>query len=186
MANVRMSTRKLTTLGLLCAISIVLVAFIHFPLFPAAPFLEYDPADIPIFVGTFMFGPIAGLCLTLVVSVIQGLTVSAASGIIGILMHLFATGSFVLVFGLITRKNKGLKRSIIGLACGILVMTASMLLWNLIFTPLFMGTPIDAVLQILIPVILPFNLLKAGINGVVAFLLSKSVSAVAKGFWNET
>lgn len=175
MANVSMSTRKLTALGLLCAISIVLVSFIHFPLFPAAPFLEYDPADIPIFFGTFLFGPVAGLCLTLVVSVIQGLTVSASSGFIGILMHLFATGSFVLVFGLITRKNKTMKRSIIGLVCGILTMTAAMLLWNLVFTPLFMGTPVDAVLEILVPVILPFNLIKAGANGIVAFLLSKSV-----------
>ena len=52
MRNVSANTRKLTTLAMLAALAIVLVALIHFPLVPAAPFLEYDPADIPIFIGT--------------------------------------------------------------------------------------------------------------------------------------
>ncbi|NLN97988.1 MAG: ECF transporter S component, partial [Eubacteriaceae bacterium] len=51
-------TKRLTEMAVLAAMSIILVATIHFPIFPAAPFLEYDPADIPIFIGTFMFGPI--------------------------------------------------------------------------------------------------------------------------------
>ena len=86
MRNVSANTRKLTTLAMLAALAIVLVALIHFPLVPAAPFLEYDPADIPIFIGTFLFGPAAGLALTAVVCVIQGVTVSAASGPIGIII----------------------------------------------------------------------------------------------------
>ena len=49
------ATRKLTTMAMLTAISIVLVTFVHFPLLPAAPWMEYDPADIPIFIGTFLF-----------------------------------------------------------------------------------------------------------------------------------
>ncbi|MEG2939406.1 MAG: ECF transporter S component, partial [Oscillospiraceae bacterium] len=96
-------TKKLATLGMLAAISIVLVSLIHFPIFPAVPFLEFDPADIPIFIGTFAFGPIWGLILTAVVSVIQGVTVSSASGIYGIIMHFAATGAFVIVAGCIYR-----------------------------------------------------------------------------------
>ena len=61
--------------ALLAAVAIVLVAFVHFPLIPAAPFLEYDPADIPIFIGAFLFGPWAGLGLTVVTAIIQGLDV---------------------------------------------------------------------------------------------------------------
>ena len=37
---------KLAKMGMLVAISIVLVYFIHIPMFTA--FYEYDPADIPI------------------------------------------------------------------------------------------------------------------------------------------
>ena len=64
-------TRKLTTLAMLAALAIILVAFIHFPLIPAAPFLEYDPADIPILIGSFVYGPWVGLGLTAVVSILQ-------------------------------------------------------------------------------------------------------------------
>ena len=91
---------------MLGAISIVLVSVIHFPLIPAAAFLEYDPADIPILICAFAYGPVAGFILTAVVSFIQGMTVSAQSGIIGIIMHIFATGACVLVAGGIYKKNK--------------------------------------------------------------------------------
>lgn len=51
------NTVRLAKMGMLVAIAIVLVYFIHFPIFPAVAFLEYDPADIPILMGTFAFGP---------------------------------------------------------------------------------------------------------------------------------
>ena len=41
-------TKFIARLGVMAALSIVLAALFHFPLFPAASFLEYDPADIPI------------------------------------------------------------------------------------------------------------------------------------------
>ena len=90
--------RKLVTMAMLAALSIVLVYVIHFPIFPAASFLEYDPADIPILIGTFAYGPLAGVLLTVVVSVIQGMTVSSGSGLMGIAMHIFATSILVLVY----------------------------------------------------------------------------------------
>ena len=105
--------RKITTLGILAALSITLVFFIHFPIFPSAAFLEYDPADIPIFIATFAFGPAWGFLLTVVVSVIQGITVSAASNWIGIVMHILATGSFALVAGAIYQRHKTLGLSLI-------------------------------------------------------------------------
>ena len=43
----KQNVRKLTALGMLGAISLILVATVHFPIIPAAPFLEYDPADVP-------------------------------------------------------------------------------------------------------------------------------------------
>ena len=132
------TARKITAMAMFAAISVVLVTLIHFPIFPMAPFLEYDPADIPIFIATFLFGPLSGLILTFVVCVIQGLTVSAQSGIIGIAMHLVATGSFVLVAGAIYKYHSHVKGMIIASICGILIMTIMMALWNLILTPIFM------------------------------------------------
>lgn len=170
---------RLVLMGLLAAISIVLVALVHFPLLPAAPFLEYDPADVPIFISTFLLGPWQGLAVTVVVSLVQGLTVSAGSGPIGILMHILATGSFSLVAGLLYKKNKSRRAALIALAAGVAVQVAVMLLCNLIFTPIFMGTPVEAVMGMLLPVILPFNLLKSGGNAVITYFVYKPISRAA-------
>jgi len=179
--NRRISTRQLVSMAMLGAISIVLVAVIHFPLIPAAAFLEYDPADIPILICAFAYGPLAGLLLTVVVCFIQGFTVSAQSGIIGIVMYIFATGCCVLVTGNIYKRNKTRKTAVIALILGALVQTAAMVLMNMIFTPLFMGAPLETVLALMIPAIIPFNVLKAGINGVITFFLYKSISHLMKG-----
>ena len=176
MENVSNKTGTLAKLGILAAISVVLVAIVHFPLIPAAAFLEYDPADVPILLGTFALGPVAGLLLTLVASVIQGVTVSAASGWYGILMHVIATGTYVIVAGNIYNAHKTKKQAVLALVCGTLAMAAVMVPANLFITPIFMGAPRSAVAAMIPTAILPFNLLKAGINSVITFLLYKRVS----------
>lgn len=168
-------TVKLAKMGMLVAISIVLVSFLHFPIFPAVPFLEYDPADIPIIIGTFAFGPGAGLLITIVTSVLQGTTVSAASGLYGIIMHILATGAFVLVAGFLYSKKKSKKGAIIALVAGVLTMTCVMFFANMIVTPAFMGMPLSVIME-LMPFILAFNFIKAGINATVTFFLYKRIS----------
>ena len=210
MSNTNPKLGRLAKLGLLAALSIVLVFFIHFPIFPTAKFLEYDPADIPIMIATFAFGPWYGLMTTIVVAVVQGLTVSAHSGIYGIIMHvlatgtytlvsaaiyarrkskktaaaaiygiimhIIATGTFVLVAGFLYQKHKTKKGALIALLCGVVAWGLIMMPANLIITPIFTGMPVEAIRGILLPIILPFNLIKAGINAVVTFLVYKSVS----------
>ena len=174
-------TRTLTSMAILIAISITLVALIHFPLIPSAAFLEYDPADVPILIGTFAFGPLAGLAITVVASVIQGFTVSIASGLYGILMHVIATGSFVIAAGLFYSKHKTRKQAVIALIAGTITMTVVMTAANLVITPLFLKVPVDVVKGMLLTAIIPFNLLKAGINSVITFLVYKSVSKYFHG-----
>lgn len=163
-----MNTRKLVRVSLLCAISVVLVYFIHFPLIPSAPFLEYDPADISLILIGLSYGTGWGLAATVVVSVIQGITVSAASGWIGIVMHIISTGTFVLTVSLINSKTN---KSAISLLFGTLAMTLVMIPVNLVFTGIFMHAGVMTVVKMLIPAIIPFNLLKAGINAVIAGIL---------------
>ena len=177
----REKTVRLAKMGMLVAISIVLVYFLHVPIFPAVPCLEYDPADISILIGTFAFGPLAGILLTVVTSVIQGVTVSAASGLYGIIMHVISTSVLILVSGLIYKYNKTRKGAVIALLCGVAAMTLVMIGANMIITPLFMGVPRNIVWS-LMPFIAGFNAIKAGINSVVTFLLYKRIS----GFLHRT
>ena len=173
------NTRKLTTIAILTALSVCFVALIHFPIFPAVAFLEYDPADIPILICGFAFGPVAGLAVTLIASFIQGFTVSAQSGIYGIIMHIIATGAYVLASSLFYKKHKTKKRAAVAIVIGTVTMVVCMFFANLIITPYFMmgavnsGT-VSAVLS-LMPFILLFNLIKASVNGLITFFIYKRV-----------
>ena len=171
-----MSIRQLTQMAMLAAISIVLVFFIRFPIIPAAPFLEYTPGDIPLMMAAFLFGPAYGLILTVIAAIIQGITVSAHSGPIGIIMNILSGGSFVIVAGLIYSKSpsKNTKVVICALLAGVVATTITMIGWNLIFTPIFMGVPREVVFNMVLPVFLPFNIIRSGINSVFTFLLFKS------------
>ena len=175
MSENKMTTMKLAKMGMLIALSIVLVYLIHFPIFPMVPFLEYDPADIPILIGTFAFGPLAGILLTIVTAVLQGLTVSAQSGVYGIIMHIIATSALVITAGSIYKKEKTKKRAIIALVCGTLAMAIIMIPANLFITPKFMGMPMEGLLPFM-PWIILFNFVKAGLNSLVTFLLYKRIS----------
>ena len=168
--------KKLVVMAMLAAIAVVLVYTIRLSLIPAVNFLEYDPADVPILIAALAYGPAAGLVLTVVVSVIQGLTVSAASGLYGILMHVIATGMLVLVAGGVYRLRHTRGGGALGLALGTLAMGLVMMPANHFITPYFMGQPVEVVDALLLPGILPFNLLKAGINSAITFVVYKTVS----------
>ena len=167
--------RKLIVMAMLVAVSVVLIYLVHIP-FPPAPFLEYDPADLPILIGALAYGPVAGLVLTIVASVIQGLTVSAASGPWGILMHIIATSSLCLTAAGIYRIRHTRGGAVLGLSLGTVVMGVVMVIANHFVTPIWMGVPVEAVDAMLLPVMLPFNLMKAGINSLLTFLVYKAVS----------
>ena len=169
------NSAKIAKMAMLVAISIVLVMVIHLPIFPAVAFLEYDPADIPILVGAFAFGPVAGLILTVVTSLIQGLTVSSASGLYGIIMHIIATSVLVLVSSMIYARHKTKAHAIIGLGAGTAAMAAVMVFANMWITPMFMGVTLEAVMG-LMPFIILFNVVKAGINSIVTFIVYKRIS----------
>lgn len=176
--NSNQTTKKLTVMGILAAMSIVFVYVIRFPLLPAAPFLEYEPGDIPILICSFLYGPVSGLILTVIVSILQGITVSAGSGIIGIIMHIFATGFFAFLAGLFYIRNKSRKNAIIGLSLGTIAMIIVMCILNIVLTPIFMGIPRSEVLKMILPIIVPFNFLKAGINSILTFIVYKKISKI--------
>lgn len=167
--------QKMTKMGMLIALSIVMVTLIHFPIFPAVAFLEYDPADVSILIGTFAFGPWTALFLTVIVSFIQGFSVSAASGIYGIIMHVIATGVLSFTAGWFYQKRKTKKNAVIGLLIGTVLMAVVMCFANIVITPFFMGVTVKTVWA-LMPFIIAFNVLKAGINSCITFLLYKRIS----------
>lgn len=174
-------TNRIVNIGLLSALA-VLLTFIHFPILPQAPFLLYDPGDIPILIGGFMMGPGVGLIITLITSVLMAL-LTGQGGPIGALMHFLATGAFVATSSLVYIRNHTRKGALLGMALGGLAMTLIMIPANLIITPIYMGAPIEAVLKLLLPAIIPFNLLKALINSAITFIIYKTVVNFLRKEW---
>ena len=91
-------------------------------------------------------------------------------------MHIISTTVLVLVASGVYRLRHTKSGAILGLICGTIAMGLTMMVANHFITPYFMGAPVEVVDAMLLPVILPFNLLKAGINSLVTFLVYKTVS----------
>ena len=142
---------------------------------PVVLFLSYDPKDIIIAIGGFLYGPLSAMGISAVVSLLEMVTVSG-TGFIGCIMNILSTCSFVCVASYLYRKKRTPMGAFMGLLVGCLVMTGVMLLWNYLITPLYMGYPREAVAALLLPAFLPFNLLKGGLNAAGTFLLYRPLS----------
>ena len=77
-------TTKLVTISMLCAIAYVAVLVGRIPL---VLFLKYDPKDIMIAMGGFIFGPVTALFMSVIVSVLEMCTISG-TGPIGCVMNI--------------------------------------------------------------------------------------------------
>lgn len=167
-------TTRLVKMAMMVAISCVLLLVVRIQ-YPLAPFLVYDPADVPIFITTFAFGPAAGMLVTVVVSLLQAF-VLGGDGIYGCLMHIIATGTFVIIAGNLYKRNKTRKGALKSMIIGVIAWVIMMCVANYFITPLFMGVTRQVVLGMILPIIIPFNLLKAGINSAITFVLYKRIS----------
>ena len=172
MTNSNVRLKNVTAMAMLTAIAIVCDMFLRIP--NIGGFLTYEPKDVVLVIGAFIFGPIAGIIMALVVCLVEMVTVSS-TGFIGLVMNFLASGVFIGVSSVIYHRNKKLSRAIIGLVAGSLSMIAIMLLWNYIMTPIYMGVPREAVLGMFLPILIPFNALKAGLNTALALFLYKGV-----------
>jgi riboflavin transporter FmnP len=176
----KITVRQMVTMAIMASLSVVLALIIRFPIIPAAPYLEYEPADVPILIGGFVFGPVAGIIITIVASLIQALTVSASSGWVGFVMHVIATGTLVTVAATYYKFHKTHKGAVIGLILGCLSMTAIMIPVNLFISVRFWGMTLEQVQAMILPVLVPFNLIKSGVNSVIVLLVYKTLRKAIK------
>ncbi len=170
----RQNTKRIAVTGVLAAIAYLLVLVTRFPIFPAAPFLTYEPKDAVIAIGGFLYGPVTSLLLALIVSFLEMVTVSSTAWI-GFVMNFLSSAAFALPAALFYRRRRKLSSAVLGLAVGCLSMTAVMVLWNLLLTPLYMHADRSVIVGMILPVFLPFNLLKSVLNAGFAMLLYKPV-----------
>ncbi|NEG56031.1 ECF transporter S component [Bifidobacterium platyrrhinorum] len=166
----RWSTRRIAVYALFVALAIV-TSFIELPIFPAAPYLKYDPSGIVSLIAGFAFGPAAAA----IVSVL-GFLPHAFTDPWGALMAILVALALSLPASVIYRRNRTRKGAIIGIVVGAIVALAAAILGNLVITPIYAHMTVAQVAAMIVPVLLPFNVLKFAIHAVVTFVIYKPIT----------
>jgi len=152
-----------------------LVMFIRIPVMPAAPFITYDPKDVLVVMGGFMFGPLAAFTIAGISAAVEMVTV-AETGMWGFLMNIVSSSAFAVPAALVYKFRRTLPGAIIGLVIGVVLVVPVMLLMNYLVVPLFMPfVTREAVVPMLTTVFLPFNAIKYSLNAALALLLYKPI-----------
>ena len=165
-------TRQLVTMALLCAIG-VLLSFIEFPLIPGVTWLKYDASAMPAMVCGFAFGAGGGLAVGIAGAIIHGILMADFSGAV---MNILVVIGFVVPAALVYQHGRTLPRAIIGLIASVVCAVIMAIVGNLVITPAYLGVPMDAVIAMILPILVPFNLAKGIINAVLTLAVYKSIS----------
>ncbi|MCL2125642.1 MAG: ECF transporter S component [Oscillospiraceae bacterium] len=166
--------RKLVTLAILSAMAYIVMVFIRIPV---VLFLKYEPKDVIIAIGGFLFGPLSALAMSVVVALVEMVTVSE-TGIYGAIMNALSSCTFACTAAFVYKKWHKLPGAATGLVCGIVITVPVMLLWNYLIVPIYTSyITREAVIPMLASVFLPFNLLKYGLSAAITMLLYKPVRA---------
>ena len=163
---------------MLCAVAFIVTIF-GMSIMPQAPFLKLEFKDAIIVIAGFMYGPLASLAIAVIVALIELFTISEA-GVIGAMMNILSSVAFSCTASIVYRKHRSIKGASVGLVSGVLLMTAMMILWNYTMTPIYMGIDRQVVVDMLIPVFLPFNLLKGTFNAAIALGIYKPLTTALR------
>ena len=182
--NSKINVKKIAVIAILSALAYLLMFALRIPFMPAAPFLKYDPKDVVIITGGFLYGPFTAVLMSVIVSFLEMVTVSE-SGLIGMIMNIVSSCSFAFTAAAIYKKKRTARGAVAGLVIGLAVMIATMLLWNYLLTPLYMkmgekNVPRELIVKLLVPVFLPFNLLKGGLNLGLTLLIYKPLTTALR------
>ena len=199
MSNTTNKTRKLVEIGMLGAIATVLMLF-EFPIpFIAPPFYELDFSEVPVLVGAFALGPVAGATIELVKILINLLINGTATAFVGEIGNYLLGCSFIIPAALIYKKKKSKKTALAAMIVGTIVMTVFGCILNAyVLLPTYaaaFGMPIDAiigmgsaingnindVMTFVIIAVAPFNIIKGVVVSVITLLIYKHISPILKG-----
>lgn len=165
-------TKQLVTMALMCAISAIFM-YVQIPILPAAPFLSYDPSLVPAMVCGFAYGPVSGLTVGVLAVVIHALT---TGDWVGGLMNIVAAAFFVIPAALVYKKAHNFRGAIAGLVLGIICATAASVVSNLTIGVWFWYPSMDFIMPLIVPAIIPFNLIKTALNSVLTLAVYKAIS----------
>lgn len=191
----RSYAKTIAKIGVLSAVASVLMLF-EFPLWFAPNFYQLDFSEVPVLLGTFAMGPIAGIAIEFVKILINFILNGTVTGGIGELAN-FAVGcAFIIPAGYIYKHKKSYKTAIIGLIAGSISLAIIGSLMNyFVLLPVYarvFGAPLQAFIDmgnllnpaitdlktLVMYAVAPFNLFKGVVISSITILIYKKVSPI--------
>lgn len=192
-----LTTRMITQIGMLGAIAVVLMLF-EIPLPFAPSFYEIDFSEVPVLIGCFAMGPLAGALIELVKIILNFLINGTMTAGVGEIANFIIGCSFCVPAGIIYKKNKTRIGAILGMIFGTVFMTVLGCFVNAyILLPTYaaafkmpidgliaMGTAvnesINSLLTFVMLAVVPFNLLKGILVSIIVLCIYKKISPILK------
>ena len=193
----KLTTREITTVGMLGAIATVLMLF-EIPLPFAPSFYEIDFSEVPVLVGCFALGPVAGVLVELIKIILNFAINGTVTAGVGEVANFLIGISFCVPAAVIYSKKKAKKSAIIGLIVGTVVMAIFGCFINAyVLLPTYakafqipidgliaMGTAVNAginsLMTFVVFAVLQFNLLKGILDSIIVLLIYKKISPILK------
>lgn len=194
-----LSTRGLTTIAMLSAISVILMLF-EIPLWFAPSFYKIDLSEVPVLIGAFALGPVAGIVIELIKILLNLMINGTITAFVGEFANFLIGCALVVPAAMLYQAKKTRNSAALGLVTGTIFMVAVGSVLNAyLLLPVYAKAfqmPIDALVGLgsavnpsikslssfILLAVAPFNLLKGIIVSVVSLLLYKRVSRVIKGY----
>ena len=193
----RIGVRGVVQIGMLSAIAIILMQF-EVPLPFAPPFYKIDFSEIPVLIGCFVMGPLAGAIVELIKVILNVVISGTTTGGVGDIANFLIGCAMCVPAGMIYKKYHTRKSALAGMAVGTVFMTILGCVLNAyILLPMYakafempldalvsMGTEVNGAITGLMTFVLfavaPFNLLKGVLVSFIVFLIYKKISPIFK------
>ncbi|NTW29459.1 MAG: ECF transporter S component [Coriobacteriia bacterium] len=158
---------------IILALMAMVMSFIQLSSFPGAEWLKYDPSGVVVLLAGFLYGPWYGAAVAAFAWAPQ-----LATSPFDAIMNTMFSVSYVVVTALVYRQAPRFMRAVLGICAGILAAVTASICLNFVVTPFYLSRTYEDVVALVLPTLLPFNLGKAVLNGVIALIAYRGLESL--------
>ena len=193
-----LNARTLTQISLLSALAAILMLF-EIPLWFAPSFYQIDLSEVPVLIGSFAMGPMAGVLIELVKNLLKLIFNGTLTGGVGEGANFLIGCAFIVPSAIIYHRNKTKRGALMGMIIGTATLTIIGSFLNAyILLPVYskaFGLPLEALIEmgtainpritsltsLVMLAVAPFNLLKGVVVSIITSVLYKKISPILRG-----
>lgn len=191
--NMKTDVRVLAQIGVLSCLAFILM-MLEFPLWFAPGFYQLDFSELPVLIGAFAMGPLAGVTIELIKVTLYFFLHGSSTMGVGDLANFVIGCAFVIPAAVMYKHHKSRKNALIGMSIGTLAMVlVSSVVNAFVLLPLYVTAfhiPMSTMIEMgstvnpsitglrtfILLAVVPFNVVKGIVISLLTMLLYKKVS----------